>query len=411
MEGTRQVFTYTELLTEEQIEEYVNDELIDQPGEPPGGDPHRAHLQPAHCVEPLGHARHHGRHGPQSGRTTRVATDIVDIINYHAAPVTVIIGARASNLEKGTNQTWSIPNKDAKVENLLFDPQGIEMSIKYLEVLKQAMHEMTGVPVTALGEEQAISNTSGVALAIQYQPLMNRFHLKETQYGEGFAEVNRLALKTLFMKEPETLVYNPEVDPPVRDDQLPMLDPMDPVTYANTVQSSSRRCRSTSWSSSTSYRSRWRSGWSPSGAPWRNWARSSPTRNCRNSSRNWSTTPSSRLPSTCCGRRSRGFTVMNTGMVPPDGPQPMPPPPANGNGDSKSGNGGGVKSAGGPNVNPAAGAQPPSGVLPGMDVTNAADIKKMFDRVVALSHGTVLPQRRAPEEARRKHRSEVDDCP
>ena len=38
------------------------------------------------------------------------------------------------------------------------------------------------------------------------------------------------------------------------------------------------------------------------------------------------------------------------------------------------------------------------GALPGVDLTNSADIKKMFDRVVALAHGTVLPQRRVPEE-------------
>src|SRR5215469_18003164 len=38
-EGTRQVFTYTELLTEERIEEYVNDELIDARENPLGEIP------------------------------------------------------------------------------------------------------------------------------------------------------------------------------------------------------------------------------------------------------------------------------------------------------------------------------------------------------------------------------------
>jgi hypothetical protein len=51
-----------------------------------------------------------------------------------------------------------------------------------MELLKQAMHEMTGVPATALGTLQPISNTSGVALALQYQPLMLKHERKKTQY-------------------------------------------------------------------------------------------------------------------------------------------------------------------------------------------------------------------------------------
>ena len=36
-----------------------------------------------------------------------------------------------------------------------------------MDLLKTYMFEATGVPINALGQEQAISNTSGVALNIQ----------------------------------------------------------------------------------------------------------------------------------------------------------------------------------------------------------------------------------------------------
>jgi hypothetical protein len=36
-----------------------------------------------------------------------ISTDIADIINYHAAPVTIVIGAKASNLEKGAKKVWA----------------------------------------------------------------------------------------------------------------------------------------------------------------------------------------------------------------------------------------------------------------------------------------------------------------
>jgi hypothetical protein len=89
-----------------------------------------------------------------------------------------------------------------------------------------------------------------------------------------------------------------------------------------------------------------------------------------------------------------------TGMVSPEGPQPMPPPPQNGGGDSKSGNGGsdggGVKSAGGPQVNTAPAAK--IAAAPGLDLQDSEDVKKMFQRIVTLAHGTTIPQRRTVEE-------------
>jgi hypothetical protein len=392
-EGTRQVFTYTELLTENQIEEYVNDELIDQRENPLGTIPivHISNLPIA--SSPWGM--------PDIQDITvlnrtynEVATDIADIVNYHAAPVTVVIGARASNLEKGSHQTWSIPQKDARVENLLFDPKGIEEAIKLLDVLKQAMHEMTGVPKTALGEEQAISNTSGVALAIQYQPLMNRFHLKATQYGEGFAEVNRLALRTLFLKEPQTLQYDPLWDPPLRDDQLDVLDPADPITYESTVHFQPP-LPVDKLVLLNELQVKMMLGLESKRGALEELGEEFPDEKLQELFKELIDDAEQQAALDLLKSQVASFTAMQTGMMNPEGPQPIPPPPAaNGNGDGS----GGVKSAGGPSVNSA--GQPPQkfGALPGVDLTNSADVKKMFDRIVALSHGTVLPQRRTPEE-------------
>lgn len=397
-EGTRQVFTYTELLTEENIEEYVNDELIDQRENPLGEIPivHISNLPIA--SSPWGM--------PDIQDVTvlnrtynEVATDITDIVNYHAAPVTVVIGARASNLEKGSHQTWSIPNKEAKVENLLFDPRGVEYCIKLLDVLKQAMHEMTGVPKTALGEEQAISNTSGVALAIQYQPLMNRFHLKATQYGEGFAEVNRLALKTLFMKEPETLVYNPTWDPPIRDDQMPMLDPMDPVTYENTVHFQPP-LPVDKLVLLNELQVKMALGLESKRGALEELGEEFPDEKLQELFKELIDDTEQQAALDLLRAQVASFAANMTGMVNPEGPQPIPPPPASGsgNGNGKSNGGGGTKSAGGPNVSSAPGSAPKIGALPGIDLTNSQDVKKMFERVVALAHGTTIPQRRVPEE-------------
>ena len=235
LEGTRQVFTYTEILTDDMIEEYINDELIDSRPNPLG-------------IIPVVHIPNIRISGSPWGlsdcndiininRTyNETATDIADIVNYHAAPVTVIIGAKASQLEKGANKVWGGLPKDAKVENLEGGAQGLKGAMEFLAMLKKSMHEMVGVPETALGQAQPISNTSGVALSIQFQPLMNRYHQKIIQYAHGLERVNELILLSLGIKEPETFIWDPTTDVKLKKGQVDRLDPADPLTYRSYVQ-------------------------------------------------------------------------------------------------------------------------------------------------------------------------------
>lgn len=234
MEGTRQVYTYTEILTDDRIEEYINDELIDSRPNPIGIVPiiHIANvlvsgspwgLSDCHDIIVL------------NRNYNEVATDVADIINYHAAPVTVITGAKASSLEKGPKKVWGGLPKDAQVFNLEGGGQGLQGAMEYLKIIKTAMHEMVGVPETALGQVQPVSNTSGVALSIQFQPLMNRYQQKMIQYGEGLQQINSLILRTLAFKEPELFTWDQAKNGPIKKFQLPVLDLNDPTTYESTV--------------------------------------------------------------------------------------------------------------------------------------------------------------------------------
>ena len=234
VEGTRQVYTYTEILTDDRIEEYINDELIDSRPNPIG-------------VVPVIHIPNVRVSGSPWGLSdchdiivlnrnyNEVATDVADIINYHAAPVTVITGAKAAGLEKGPKKVWGGLPKDAQVFNLEGGGSGLQGAMEYMKIIKTAMHEMVGVPETALGQVQPISNTSGVALSIQYQPLMNRYQQKIVQYGEGLRRINELVLLTLAFKEPEIFTYNPDVNGPIKPQQLPQLNLLDPLTYESII--------------------------------------------------------------------------------------------------------------------------------------------------------------------------------
>ena len=230
LEGTRQVFTYTEILTDDIIEEYVNDELIESrpnplgqipvvhiPNIPVSGSPWG--LSDAHDIITINRSYN------------EIATDIADIINYHAAPVTVIVGAKASNLEKGAKKVWGGLPKDAQVFNLEGGGSGIQGALEFMDRLKMSMHELMNIPENALGQSMPVSNTSGVALSILFQPLMNRHTQKVAQYGRGLERINELVMLNLVVKEPESLVYDPNNDGPLKDGQLTQLDPNDPLTY------------------------------------------------------------------------------------------------------------------------------------------------------------------------------------
>jgi len=230
-EGTRQVFTYVEILTDDTIEEYVNDELIDRRENPLGFIP------VVHVANRIASASPWGLSDvmdviPLNRDFNEKATDVSDIINYHTAPVTVITGGKASNLEQGANKIWALASKDAKITNLSGGAEGLPAAIEFLQMLKLGMHEMIGIPQTALGEAQSISSTSGVALAIQYMPTMLAYDQKRTQYEVGLKEISRMALKTLFLFEPETLMYDPETDGIKETEEQPLiLNPGDDDIY------------------------------------------------------------------------------------------------------------------------------------------------------------------------------------
>jgi hypothetical protein len=229
-EGTRMVNTYVEVITDEYIEEYVNDELIDRRENPLGIIPvvHIANKPVAASPWGLGDIVDII---PLNRTYNEVATDILDIINYHTAPVTIITGAKATSLERGANKIWAIPQKDARVENLTGGFDGLAPALEFMDRIKLMMHEITGVPQNALGAEQNVSNTSGVALAIQYFPTMLRWELKRTQYGNGIRKICQLALKTLFTFEPDTVLFDPSTDGIKRDNQPPYIDPFDPQVF------------------------------------------------------------------------------------------------------------------------------------------------------------------------------------
>ena len=122
------------------------------------------------------------------------STDCSDIVNYHAAPITVIQGAKAKDLERGPRQIWSGLPENAKVFNLNLEGD-LGAAKDYIDFVKEAMMELSDTPEGSLGKSQPISNTAGVALHMQYAPLMEKTIKKRVQYGEGIVGINYFILR------------------------------------------------------------------------------------------------------------------------------------------------------------------------------------------------------------------------
>jgi len=232
-EGTRQVYTFTEILSDEMVQQFINDELIDEYPNAIGSIPIVHIPNVSISSSPWGQSDVWDII-PLNRELNEKMTEVSDIINYHAAPVTIITGAKASQLERGPKKVWAGLPKDAQVFNL--ESRG-EMAgaLEYIQFLKRTMHEITGIPEAALGQFQPVSNTSGVALAIQYQPLMNRYSMKKTHFTKGLERTNELIIRTAAIFRPEMLVYNPMRAARPERDHLTQLDPTDPITYKTTI--------------------------------------------------------------------------------------------------------------------------------------------------------------------------------
>lgn len=144
-------------------------------------------------------------------------SDISDILDYHAAPITIIYGAKARQLEKGANKIWSGLPHTAKVENLKSEGN-ISEAKDFLKDVKTWMHEIVGVPEKGLGGERKVSNTSATALAIDYEPLIEIADDIRYYFNECIEKVNELIIDiglytgaiTSSMEAPE--LYEVEID-------------------------------------------------------------------------------------------------------------------------------------------------------------------------------------------------------
>jgi hypothetical protein len=116
------------------------------------------------------------------------ASDVSEIINYYQSPLTIFFGVGLETIEKGSDRILTGLPENAKVQNLEMKGD-LAASQNYINFLKSSMLELFGITPTSLQGNGNISNTSGVALHMQYEPLLERKQEKGT-YLDGICKLN-----------------------------------------------------------------------------------------------------------------------------------------------------------------------------------------------------------------------------
>lgn len=109
---------------------------------------------------------------PLNDAYNEVANSVHKIIRYHGEPTTIVKGAKLSQMEKGANKVWSNLPADATVENLQMDGD-ISHIEGHLKRLEAHIYRHGKTPKISFDSEGlAISNTSGIAMQLLFQPLV-----------------------------------------------------------------------------------------------------------------------------------------------------------------------------------------------------------------------------------------------
>jgi hypothetical protein len=161
-----------------------------------------------------------------NGAINFVLSNLARIVRFHAHPKTWGKGFTAQQLSIAVDETIVLPSPDAELRNLEM-LNDLSSSIALYERLQEALHEISRIPEVATGKLDRIGQLSGVALAILYQPLLEKTESKRRTYGDMLVELNRRLLALGGHGEDNrTVLHWPELLPrdPLQERQAALLD-------------------------------------------------------------------------------------------------------------------------------------------------------------------------------------------
>lgn len=159
-----------------------------------------------------------------------VASDMRRVVRFHGHPVPVATGIEANDirhLEVAVGEMLALPGKDSGLTQL--EIAELTSSLALFQELKTALFESARIPKIALGDTTNAGPTTGVALKVEYAPLIEKTETKRLTYGYLLAETARriLDLKgfhgwSVVLAWPELLPDDPAAEAQTAETELRM---------------------------------------------------------------------------------------------------------------------------------------------------------------------------------------------
>lgn len=135
---------------------------------------------------------------PMQDRVNEVLEAIRRVITYHGEPNTYVFGARVEQITKSSDTLLSGLPPEARIET-----PGIPSNLGELSTMHQrykvSLANMAQMPLFMLDMEERmkISNTSGLALQLMYQPIIEKSKLRRLTFDPAVLQVADLAIDLL----------------------------------------------------------------------------------------------------------------------------------------------------------------------------------------------------------------------
>lgn len=128
-------------------------------------------------------------------RITFTASNNARILRLHAHPKTWGRGFMADQMSMAPDEVTVIADPAGLLQNLEMTSD-LGSSMTWYDKMTDAMFEAARVPMIALGKLDGIGSApSGVALQIEYTPIVQKTQTKQMLYGELFADLNKRLLE------------------------------------------------------------------------------------------------------------------------------------------------------------------------------------------------------------------------
>jgi len=124
-----------------------------------------------------------------------VVSNIRQIIDNHANPITILYGARVGQLVRGPNKLWGLPEK-ARVEILKLEGE-LTAAVAFTDMLKDEISVHSDTPRSALQTPPSVGNTTKAAIDMVFLPLTEKTLRKHLTYGDGLARLGGIVLRAL----------------------------------------------------------------------------------------------------------------------------------------------------------------------------------------------------------------------